>query len=359
MIKVIDERDIVDIFVMFSLVMGIGMLLVYLIVSTSNIALVKQTITSPHSVYLSYALDAVLVAVVTLMLLNRHRRHPIANSRLFIVFEGVVVIATSVFFFIALFDLILPRAIVGYSVELSVLAALVLVAVKEAHRKVRNLVTMVSSIGVGLFIGLYVSFSMAMLILAIIAIYDYLAVFVTKSMLKLAGVIEEEDIALVISSSHIDIVPASDYSRKEVLRYLKSLHFAKQDKNPIIRRILSMGELPVISQVQLGEGDLGLPLMAIVSAYFIFGNFFISYAILIGSLVGLFAATYALQHYRRPLPAIPPIFFFIFVSSALSLEALGLMQSVLPVMTAAGIVATLAFILAYRIAMKQKRRSLP
>jgi presenilin-like A22 family membrane protease len=358
MIKLIDERDIDDIFAMFAIVLGIGLLLVYLIVSTSNIALVRETITSPHSVYLSYVLDIVLVAVVVLMLLNRHRRHPIANNRLFIVFEGTVVIATSVFFFIALFDLILPRATVGYSVEISVLAAVVLVAVKEMHPKVRNLVTMVSSIGVGLFIGLYVNFGVAMLILAVIAIYDYLAVFVTKSMLKLAGVIEEEDIALVISSSHIDVVPASNYSRKEVLNYLKNLHIEKKDKNPIIRRILSMGELPVISQVQLGEGDIGLPLMAIVSAYFTFGNLFVSYAILIGSLVGLFAATYALQHYKKPLPAIPPIFFFIFVSSALALEAVGLMQPVLPVMVASGIVATIAFVLADRTAMKHKRRRL-
>lgn len=355
MIKIIDERDIVDIFVMFTLVLGIGILMIYFVVGTAKLTLVTQTITSPHSVYLSYALDAVLVAVVLLMLLNRHRRHPIANNGQFIVFEAAVVIATSVFFFITLFDLVLPSSVVGYSVEISVISAVVLVAIKDMHRRIRNVVTMVSSIGVGLFLGLYVGFWGAMIILAVVAVYDYLAVFVTKSMLKLAGVIEDEDMALVVSSSHIDIVPESNYSRKEIARYLRMLHMTKEDMNPVIKRILSMGELPVISQVQLGEGDLGLPLMAIVAAYFAFGNFFISYAMLVGSVLGLFAATYTLQRYRRPLPAIPPIFFFVYISALASLWAFGQLQPVLMLMEGTGIVAVAAFAFALLFANKHKR----
>ncbi len=343
MIKIIDKRDIVDIFIMFALVQGVGMFLVYMMASTSTIELVRATIVSPNSVYLSYALDGVLVAVVLLMLLNRHRRHPIANNGSFMVFEAAVVIATSVFFFIALFDMILPIGIVGYSVGLSVVASLLLVALKDAHQRLRNLVTMVSSIGVGLFMGLYVGFGWSMVILSVIAVYDYLAVFVTKSMLKLAGVIDEENMSLVISSSHIDIVPESNYSRKEVAEYLRDLHDDEEDKNPAFMKILSMGELPVISQVQLGEGDIGLPLMAIVSSYFTFNNFFISYIILAGSLLGLFAATYTLQRYRKPLPAIPPIFFFIYLSSLAALIAFGQLQPEIWLMEITGIVAFAAF----------------
>jgi len=104
-----------------------------------------------------------------------------------------------------------------------VLFSLLLVAIKDMHQRLRNLVTMVSSIGVGLFMGLYVGFEMAMIVLSVIAVYDYIAVFVTKSMLKLAGVIDDENMALVISSSHIDIVPESNYSKKEVAEYLRDL----------------------------------------------------------------------------------------------------------------------------------------
>jgi presenilin-like A22 family membrane protease len=289
------------------------------------------------------------------MLLNRHRRHPIANNGFFMVFEAAVVIATSVFFFIALLDLILPACVIGYSVELSVLFSLLLVAIKDMHQRLRNLVTMVSSIGVGLFMGLYVGFEMAMIVLSVIAVYDYIAVFVTKSMLKLAGVIDDENMALVISSSHIDIVPESNYSKKEVAEYLRDLHDDNEDGNPVFKRILDMGELPVISQVQLGEGDIGLPLMAIVAAYFTFNNFFISYIILAGSLLGLFAATYTLQRYRRPLPAIPPIFFFIYLSALIALIAFGQILPELTLMTFTGGVAFFAFVLSLTFVMKHNK----
>jgi presenilin-like A22 family membrane protease len=357
MIKLIDERDVENVFVMFGLALGLGMLLIYAIVTSHSLQSVEAAITSPHSVILSYALDVVLGAAIGLMLLNRHRRHPaIASNKLFIVFEGAVVIATSVFFFIALFVVIFPTTETGYLVMASILSSLALIMAKDIHRNLRNAVTIVSSIGVGIFMGLYLNFEMAMIVLAIVSIYDYLAVFITRSMLALAGVIEDEDLSLVICSSHIDAVPESDYNKKEVSRYLAYLKQANEDKDPKFARILSLGELPVISQVQLGEGDIGLPIMAIISSYITFSNLAVSLLILAGSMIGLLAATYTLQKYRKPLPAIPPIFFFIFVSAATSLWATDRIVEVLPMMVVTGFVAVSSFFLALEFALRKRNK---
>jgi len=356
-IKIIDKRDIVNILIMFVIVQVVGLLLVYAVDFTQNLPMVKEAITSPHSVYLSYALDAVLVATVVLLFLNRHGRSSrMVNSVFFKVLEAVVVISTSVFFFISLFHIFLPESLDSYIVIVSVGAAVILIAVKDTHRSFRNMTTMVSGIGVGIFVGLFADFKISLIILAMVAAYDYIAVFITKSMLKLAGIIEDEDLSLVISSSHLDVVPESDYPSKQVKGYLNYLHSIKKDKDPRVRRIISMGELPVISQVELGEGDLGLPLMAIVSAYLTFNNLIVPVGILAGATAGLLAAICILCRCRRALPAIPPLFFFIFMAATASLLISGQLQPLYEFMAEIGALAVVIFALSLQYAISHLRK---
>jgi len=108
----------------------------------------------------------------------------------------------------------------------------------------------------------------------------------------------------------------------------------------------------VISQVQLGEGDIGLPLMAIVAAYFTFNNFFHLLHHTGRVAAWPLAATYTLQRYRRPLPAIPPIFFFIYLSALIALIAFGQILPELTLMTFTGGVAFFAFVLSLTFVMK-------
>ncbi|MFI5412444.1 MAG: presenilin family intramembrane aspartyl protease [Candidatus Micrarchaeales archaeon] len=344
MIRVIGRREVFDILAMFLLVQFAGLLLVSTLQNTSTISIVRSQIVSPNSVILSYTLDAILVIVVLVLLLNRHRRQLIlihdkaAHRRkekehmhhihledniVYGTLEAVVVVATSFFFFIAVFDLIIPQQFAPDIFFLSIGAALFLIAAKDLDHKIRNLVTMVSSIGVGFLLGLYFNFEIALIALAVVSVYDYLSVFVTKSMIKLAKAISNKDMALMISSSHLESVQAEKFPAEEVSEYQRYLHQIHEDEDPEYSHILKIGRLPVISQLQLGEGDLGLPLMAVIAAYITYPGYLIALSVVFGGAVGLLAAIRILIKYKHPLPAIPPLFAFISIFSGIALFITG------------------------------------
>ncbi len=82
---------------------------------------------------------------------------------------------------------------------------------------------MIASIGIGVVIG-FNGFSLAYLIVAVIALYDYIAVFVTKHMQVMARAMAEKNLAFLIGSSDVEMTPRSllsDKERKEMDRELK------------------------------------------------------------------------------------------------------------------------------------------
>ena len=63
--------------------------------------------------------------------------------------------------------------------------------------------------------------------------------------------------------------------------------------------------------MQLGTGDLALPLMLAVSAYISFLSYFAAVMIILGAASGMIFTMYLLKRYKVALPAIPPLFAFI------------------------------------------------
>ena len=96
-------------------------------------------------------------------------------------------------------------------------------------------------------------------------------------------------------------------SEKEIDSYMGYLKEMKELDDPKFKRILQKGELPVISQISLGEGDLSLPLMAVISAYFTLGQG-MGAVVAIGAVVGIVATMLILKVYKHPIPAVPPLF---------------------------------------------------
>ncbi len=353
LIRVIGKREIFDITIMFLIVQLAGLLLVATLKGTSTLSIVRSQIVSPSSVFLSYALDAILIIVVLVLIMNRHMRqlvlvhdkdahkrkehnhmhhHHLEDSLIYGTLEAVVVVATSFFFFLALFDLIIPQQFAPDIFFLSVGAALFLIAAKDLDHKIRNLVTIISSIGVGFFLGLYFNFEFALIALAVVSVYDYMSVFVTKSMIKLAKAISNNDMALMVSSSHLESVQTGKFPAKEVSEYQKYLHQIHEDETPEYTHIMKIGRLPVISQLQLGEGDLGLPLMVTIAAFLTYTNYLISIAVIIGGVIGLLAAIRILIKYAHPLPAIPPLFAFISIASGIALVLTGSITTYSPIL---------------------------
>ena len=75
MIKVVGNRAIFEIIAIFITVLLIGILIAIAAIRTSSVSILYNTLQDPRFADLSYALDATLVFIITLLLLRRHKHH--------------------------------------------------------------------------------------------------------------------------------------------------------------------------------------------------------------------------------------------------------------------------------------------
>jgi presenilin-like A22 family membrane protease len=306
MIKVIGNRGILEIITIFSIVMFVGILISVAAVRTGSVSIINDTLENPKFVILSYVLDATLLLIVSLLILRRHGHH--SNTLLFEMLEGIVISFTSSFVFLLLVAILLPQYVTNGLVYIIAAAmAIALVGLKDEFHKLRDFATVVSSIGVGLILGLNFAFGIAIAILAIVAVYDYIGVFKSNEMVTLAKAFSESDVSFLISIADLEAVPKWGLSNKDIESYMSYLGSIHELNDPKFKSILQKGELPVVCQLSLGEGDLSLPLMVAISAYLTVGAS-MSAMVIMGSLVGIFTTMLILKIYKHPIPAVPPLF---------------------------------------------------
>ncbi len=233
----------------------------------------------------------------------------IKGNILFVLLEAFVVLFATAFLLFIVLATALPAVNYLYIALFSALVAIALIVAKNYRPKLRNLIAITSSIGVGVVIGLN-GFNVAYLLMMFIAVYDYIAVFVTKHMITLAREVSSRNLAFLIGSSDIEAIPKKYTTQKDRADFRKSVDI-KSVKDPVLKKLISSGAIPIVSQVQLGTGDLALPLMLTVSAYISFINYAIPVMIILGSISGLVFTMYLLKRYKVALPAIPPLFAFI------------------------------------------------
>ena len=306
MIKVVGDRGIIEIIAIFTIVLLVGMLISIAAVKTSSASIIYNTLSDPRFADLSYAIDVTLVLIVSLLILRRHAHH--SNTMLFKALEAIVISFTAFFFFLLLFAILMPQCVAsGYVYVYSAVMALGMVFLKDEYHQMRDLATMISSIGVGLILGLNFAFGWAMLLLALVAVYDYVGVFKSDGMITLAKAVSTNDLSFLLSVSDLEAVPKWGLSEKEIDAYMGYLKDMKELDDPKFKKILQKGELPVISQISLGEGDLSLPLMAAISAYFTLGQT-MGIVVALSAFVGIVTTMLILKRYTYPIPAVPPLF---------------------------------------------------
>jgi len=312
MIKIVGNKGIAEIIGIFIIVLVAGMLITIGAVSTSCASVIYETCSSQGFTVFSYVVDAIILLTLALLVIRRHKHH--GNTLLFEVLEGTVTALTSFFVFLILLTMLSPN-MSGHKATstiyiASAALAIFIVLLKDKWHRLRDFNTVVSSIGVGLVLGFNLQFEYAIVLIAIFAIYDYIAVFKTKEMISMAKAFASNDISFLMSVSDLEAVPRWGLSQKEIDEYMKYLRDVHLLDNPKFRKILQKGKLPVISQISLGEGDLGLPLMAAISAY-MYVSQFLSYMVMLGSVIGIAVTMLILKKYKHPIPAIPPLFAFI------------------------------------------------
>lgn len=312
-----EYRQLVNILALFFIVQLMGLLVAFYFLIPSQVSIKIATSTNATTweqafIFLSY----VIVGTIILLLVFRLYH----GALIFNIIEAIVVVSASFYLFLIILGGLFPQdSNVGFVVLASLLIPILLVIAKNKWPRLRNQVAIVASIGAGVVLGMVFSFTAAYIFMAIIAAYDYIAVFVTKHMLALGKEAVERNLSLLVGSSEIEVVPKS-YLKKSELAAMRKRFRLRDIKNVKIRDLVKRGGVPFPTQAALGTGDLAIPLMLAVSAFMTYFSYFNSLVIVAGASAGLVFTMMMLKSYKIALPAIPPLFSFINI--ALGIEYL-------------------------------------
>lgn len=162
---------------------------------------------------------------------------------------------------------------------------LALAVVKFFLERVKNAAAIISSAGVGALFGFSLGFFPTAVFIILLSAYDYIAVFKTKHMIEMARVLSTRQLSFAVTAKD---VPA----RKP-----------KEKREIYVERAMREGE-----RLDLGTGDLSVPVMISVSAYTLGANGLLySLAAAIGSTVSLYLMLKFVSKQKVFLPALPPI----------------------------------------------------
>ena len=216
-----------------------------------------------------FILYVIVVAVIVVLVIRYFKW----SHSLFKLFEMVMIFSTSsLVFYIFLAYLGAP-----YAVEITVVLSLLLVLLKVRRPEFRNVAAIISSAAAGALFGFSFDMIPALIFVAFASVYDYVSVFVTKHMIYMAKEMSKMDLSFAIASRE----------KRYVKEHRKEEEFS----------------------VELGSGDIALPLMLAVSAYRGFG-LVDAFAVVLGATVGLVIVLYYVTRNRIFLPALPPLCFF-------------------------------------------------
>jgi len=153
---------------------------------------------------------------------------------------------------------------------------------KKPSVLIQDLLIVLGIAGTGSILGLSLNPLMVIALLIIFSIYDFIAVYKTKHMVRMAKAMLESRAILAI------VIPPNIFGFRESLE-----------------KIQPGGKFLI-----LGGGDIAFPLIFSVSL--IPSGIFNSLIVALFSLIGLFASFwfFTKQKERKPIPALPPIAFF-------------------------------------------------
>jgi len=316
----IGYRQLIEIITLFMIVQFFGLFIaVFSLNPVQTTVISSSTSSSLNSPLLQAVYDVISIAVFTILILAILRLYKNKGALLFRLVESFAVGFGTIVMFFFILTTIFYNVNVIYTAAVAVLFGATVVIAKNRVKHLRNFAALTSSIGLGIIIGNY-GFVLAYAFMFIMAMYDYIAVFITKHMLVLAKAASNENLSLLIGSSNVEVVPRAQADKK-ALAELKNEVKKNQIKDPIIKKVIDSGEMPVLSQIQLGAGDLTLPLVMSVglfisTAYFsvpagstaTINVYYLPIVAALGAVAGLIFTMWLLKRYSVALPAIPPLF---------------------------------------------------
>lgn len=310
--KRVGIRQITYIASLFLIAQFVGLLLISLAYFPSYISAQASSGQSNPVSFVFWLIINIIILITIMMLIFRYYK----GDMFFKLLEAYIVMFGSFFFFLFAVSDAVPSVSFVIASAASFCAAVLLFVYKSKTNRNRNLVTMIASIGAGVFIGVSIGISFGFLMLyamlGIFAVYDYLAVFVLKFMIPFAKEASNRNLSVMIGSSDMEILPKGQGVSK-----MKKEDIAKISSQEV-KSAIAEGSVPMVSSIMLGNGDIILPMVLATGAYAIYANFFLSAMIIAGAGTGLLVTMALLRRYKVGLPAIPPLFAFISIFLAVA-----------------------------------------
>ncbi|MEM0106670.1 MAG: presenilin family intramembrane aspartyl protease [Candidatus Micrarchaeaceae archaeon] len=297
--KVVEFRQMLQILAMFMIVQFFGLLLAIITFSGATMHQVATNEIMNSYVEVLFYIVYIAIAAAILILIFKY----INGRLLFKILEAIFILISSFFVFYALIDYAIANN--NIAVAISIIAAIALIFAKNKFKVLRNTAAIIGSVGIGFVLGLTFTFETAYIFMGILAIYDFIAVFITKHMLSLARLAEENNLALMVGVNEIKGVPEKEANMQIMNEAQKEY---KKSNDQIAQIFKSKKLVPILARLELGNGDLGIPLMVAIAAYSTTMNFVLSFFVIFGAIIGLIATMAILKRYKRALPAIPPLF---------------------------------------------------
>jgi presenilin-like A22 family membrane protease len=318
----LDSRQNIRILTLFLIVQFAGLLLATQYFNGANVQQVSassgQAVAGFPSItsFILVYIGVMGIATFILMFLMRRK-----STKIFLLFEAITILIGSFFVFLFLagigsvyFPQIQILSNPNFQVGLAGFLSVVLLVSKWKNPRLRNTTSIISSVGLGLILGLNVSFPLALLFMGVIAIYDFIAVFITKHMVAMGQAAVDMNLALIVVTNEGEAIPSSNATKAQMEIYSKQKASLTKNYGQTMDELHRKNLIPIIRPRGLGNGDLAIPLMVAVAAYSTFLNFTVSMVIVLGSTFGLILTFLILDRYRRALPAIPPLLFGILIA---------------------------------------------
>ncbi len=216
-------------------------------------------------------IGSLTVAVIVMLLIIKF-----VKSRIpFLFLMSMVLFIGSIYVF---------NAFIGLIYSLGASAALVGLYWLVRNIMVHNLVIIIAIAGVSIYLGLLLPAMAVLILLALLSVYDIIAVFKTKHMITMFKGMASKGAMLSL------IIPHGKETHRKKVKDIK-LGANSADCGVVI----------------LGTGDAAFPAILAVASYP--EGLLVSALVGIGALLGMIAVHFILMKADRPLPALPPIAF--------------------------------------------------
>lgn len=216
----------------------------------------------------------------------------------------IILFASSIVFFVILYVLI-PELGIDTSFILGFILALILASTKWVTYKARNVAAILASAGVGAVFGFSLGFLPAVLLAIGLSVYDYIAVFKTKHMITFAKALSKRQMSFSLQAT----APLGEQELKELKEKIKEKKRRAIIKKPAkaeAKELEKEEKIEKKKKIELGTGDLVVPIMLSVSAFYIL-DLAGTLAVIVGSSISLLFVLFYVSKRKIFLPALPPL----------------------------------------------------